>query len=128
MKSSKRKGWVGLERLQIKGSIGVYHDERKNGNQLDISVLVYGDLLPAIETDEIEDSFDYELLASIARSEIEKGNHLLEPVANGILETILKEMPKVEKAKVELRKLNPPLDDPCSASVIKMGMKRRKKK
>ena len=92
MKSSKRKGWVGLERLKIKGSIGVYHDEKKNGSHLEISIRVYGDLRSAIETDEIENSLNYEQLASIAHDEILKGNHLLEPVANGILETVLEHL------------------------------------
>ena len=128
MKSNKRQGWVGLEGLRIKGAIGVYHDEKKNGSHLEVSISVYGNLAPAINTDEIENSFNYEQLAAIARNEIEKGNHLLEPVADGILESVLEQMPDVRKVEVELRKLDPPLGDPCDASVVMMKRKRKKEK
>lgn len=125
MKLSKRKGWIGLKGLSIQGSIGVYDNEKQNGNTLIANVWVYGNLAPAIISDEIEDCLNYEDLAKIAGEEIQGGSHLLEPVAHSILIKILGKMPLAEKAKIELSKLNPPLDNPCDASVVKLSLKRK---
>ena len=125
MKLSKRKGWVGLEGLKVHGSVGVYESEKKNGNILELDIWVYGNLKPAIDSDKIEESINYELLEKVAIQEIEGGNHLLEPVANGILTRIFKDVPGVEKARITLKKLNPPLDNPCHASVVKLRLKRK---
>ena len=125
MKLSKRKGWIGLEGLKVHGSIGVYESEKQNGNLLGIDLWVYGDLQPAIHSDNIEDSINYELLEKVAMEEIQKGNHLLEPVAYEILNRIFKEIPSTEKARIELRKLSPPLNNPCEASAVKISLKRK---
>jgi len=125
MKLSKRKGWIGLEGLQVPGAIGIYESEKQNGNTLEIDLWVYGNLQPAIDSDNIEESIDYETLAQVATEEIQAGNHLLEPVAYGILERIFREIPSTEKAKIELRKLSPPLDNHCEASAVKISLKRK---
>ena len=125
MKSTKRNGWIGLRGLKIKGSVGVYENEKRNGSVLMLNIWVFGNLATAIESDKIENCFNYEELARIAREEIENGSHLLEPVANAILTKILEEMPSVKKAKIELSKLNPPLENPCDASEVKLSLKRK---
>lgn len=127
MKSNKRKGWVGLLGLQLQGSIGVYDREKHNGTTLELDVWIFGDLKPAISSDQLEKSLNYELLEIIVQEAVQKGNHLLEPVANKILEQILVEMPLVEKARIELKKLNPSLRNPCNASAIRLSLKRQKK-
>ena len=125
MKLNKRKGWIGLEGLRVHGSVGVYESEKKNGNLLELDIWVFGDLHPAIDSDKIEESINYELLEKVAIQEIQGGNHLLEPVANGILTRIFEDLPRVEKARIILRKLNPPLDNPCRASAVKLSLKRK---
>ena len=125
MKLSKRKGWIGLEGLKIHGAIGVYESEKQNGNTLEVDLWVYGNLQPAIDSDNIEESINYEQLAQVATEEVQSGNHLLEPVAYEILHRIFREIPSTEKAKIELRKLNPPLDNHCEASAVKISLKRK---
>ena len=111
--------------LKVHGSIGVYESEKKNGNLLEIDLWVYGDLQPAIHSDNIEDSINYELLEKVAMEEVQRGNHLLEPVAYEILNRVFKEMPLVQKTRIELRKLSPPLNNPCEASAVKISLKRK---
>ena len=125
MKLSKRKGWIGLEGLKIQGSIGVYESEKELGNFLEVDLWVFGNLMPAISSDNLDDSINYEWLAKIAMEEIQGGNHLIEPVAYSILERIFKEIPSAEKAKIELRKLEPPVENPCEASAVKLNLKRK---
>lgn len=126
MKSNKKVGWVGLQNLIIKGSVGVYEHEKKEGTNLQIDLSIFGDLVPAIESDQLDKSFNYELLEKIAQEEVLIGGHLLEPLADRILNRILEEMPLVKKAKIKLKKLNPPLKNPCEASFIKLTIKRKK--
>ena len=125
MKSTKINGWVGLKGLKIKASVGVYESEKSNGTTLELDLFVFGDLKPAIDSDRIEKSFNYERLEEIAQAVIQNGNHLLEPVANSILSKVMREFPLIKKARIELKKMNPPLSNPCEASVIKLTMKRK---
>lgn len=128
MKLNKTKGWIGLKGLRIKSSIGVYYKEKQNGSMLELDVWVYGDLAPAIESDQLDKSINYEILAQIADEEIKSGNHLIEPIAGKILERVLNEIPLVERAKLELRKMHPPLMNPCEASVVRLKLKKKKLK
>jgi len=90
MKLNKRNGWVGLEGLQLQGSVGVYDSERIKGNKLQLDIWVFGDLKLAITSNELNNAFNYEVFESIAVEEVEKGSALLEPLANRILERIIK--------------------------------------
>ena len=125
MKLNKRNGWVGLQGLQLQGSVGVYDSERIKGNKLQLDIWVFGDLKLAITSNELNNAFNYEVFESIAVEEVEKGSVLLEPLANRILERIIKELPKVKKAKIKVMKLSPPITSPCHASVVKLKLSRK---
>lgn len=125
MKLNKCNGWVGLQGLQLQGSVGVYNSERIKGNKLKLDIWIFGDLKLAISSNELNDAFNYEVFESIAVEEVEKGSSLLEPLAYRILERIIKEFPEVKKAKIKVMKLSPPITSPCQASVVKLKLSRK---
>ena len=126
MKSRKLKGWVGLEKMEFHAKHGVHQDEKINGGSFQIDLFIKTDLFPAANSDDLNMTVDYELISEIAAGEMKKPSSLLEHVAKRILEQILKQQPSVIKAKIKISKLEPPLNVPCHASVVKMKLKQQK--
>lgn len=70
---------------------------------------VKANLKKATNTDQLGDTVDYVLLNKIVKEEMSVPSKLLEQVAQRILNRILLELEIVEKAKVKVAKINPPL-------------------
>jgi dihydroneopterin aldolase len=71
--------------------------------------MVKGDLTNSAQTDSLSDTIDYVHLNKIVKEEMAIRTKLLETVAERILKRIFKELELVEKARVEVSKINPPI-------------------
>ena len=72
------------------------------------------------QTDLLNDTVDYVLLARIAREEMDVRAQLLETVVLRIGERILREAPSVDWAKVRVAKLSPPIDSDVERVTVQM--------
>lgn len=84
-------------------------EEGKIGSDYRIDLSVKADLKNSAETDHLSDTVDYVHLNKIVKEEMAVRTKLLETVAALILDRILLEIPLVNKAKIKVSKLNPPI-------------------
>jgi dihydroneopterin aldolase len=111
---------VALEGIRFYAFHGFYPEEQKIGNEfvLDISTESNADKDFA---DELTDTVNYERLFEIAAEEMKAPRKLLETVAHAILVRIVSEFPKLETAKVSIRKLNLPLKGEVKNSRVELS-------
>ena len=70
---------------------------------------IKGDLSRSAKTDDLSDTIDYVHLNKIVKEEMAIRSKLLETVAERILVRIMDELLMVQKAKVAVSKINPPI-------------------
>lgn len=84
-------------------------EEGKIGSDYRIDLTVKANLKPSAKTDQLADTVDYVHLNKIVKQEMAVRTKLLETVADLILDRILVEIPLVNKVKIKVSKLNPPI-------------------
>jgi len=88
---------------------GFYPEEQLLGNKFVLDIDVEFDPTSDMTADEIGDTVNYEQLYHIAGAEMKQTRKLLEAVAQSIADDIRSDFPFINKIRVELKKLNPPL-------------------
>jgi len=84
-------------------------EEGKIGSEYRVDLSVKANLKPSSKTDQLSDTVDYVQLNKIVKEEMAVRTKLLETVADLILDRIMLEIPLVNKAKIKVSKLNPPI-------------------
>ncbi|MCP9455641.1 MAG: dihydroneopterin aldolase [Nitrospira sp.] len=99
-----------IERLEFRGRCGVTVEERTKPQPLAIDVELQQSAVSLNPADDLRSTIDY---AVVARRLVEVGTagecHLLETLAERLLQMLFDEFP-LERAKLWLRKLHPPID------------------
>ena len=111
-------GIIALEGMKFHGYHGLYENERKNGNSFLIDVELEVDYLSAAKSDDIDQTVDYEDVYLIVKDQLKGSSYLLEHLAHKIMEAILKKYGNVDRVKVRLSKLNPPVGGPCDKATV----------
>lgn len=110
-----------LEGIQFYGFHGVAPEERAVGHHFEVDLEVSCDLRPAGASDDVDDTVDYgELARRVVALSRERRFHLLEALAATIAEDVLARHPRVERVRVRVRKLLPPVDAVMKAAVIEI--------
>lgn len=114
-----------LKNIRIKGKHGFYEKERKDENNFEVDLIFTADLQKAAESDRLEDTIDYQQAISVVH-DIIKGpsQKLIESLTKEIGDQLFSRFPQVEKLKVAVRKLHPPVDTETDYSEISMSWQR----
>lgn len=102
-------GTIKISNIKVYAYHGCLVEEGKIGSDYRIDLSVKADLKNSAKTDYLGDTVDYVHLNKIVKEEMAVRTKLLETVANLILDRILLEIPLVNKAKIKVSKLNPPI-------------------
>ncbi|MDR6299786.1 dihydroneopterin aldolase [Mesonia maritima] len=102
-------GIIKLNNIRSYAHHGCLTEEGKIGSDYRIDLQIEADLSLSAKSDELKDTVDYVHLNKIVKEEMDIRSKLLEHVAQRILDRIFKELQNVEKATVEVSKINPPL-------------------
>ena len=102
-------GKITLKNIKVYSYHGCLDEEGKIGSDYRIDLMVKGNLTQSAKTDSLSDTIDYVHLNKIVKEEMAIRTKLLETVAEKILNRIFKELELVEKARVEVSKINPPI-------------------
>lgn len=100
---------IALEGMKFFAYHGVYEAERRIGTDFIVDVFVQTAILPAVLTDELEATVNYETVYQICRMEMDKPRNLIESVLHGIIKRMKQQFPRMMALKVRVRKMNPPL-------------------
>lgn len=118
-------GKIKLNTIQLYAKHGCLVEEGKIGSMYNINLTVNTDFSKAATTDNLKDAVDYVHLYKIVKDEMAIRSALLEHVANRILNRMLLEIPIIEKVKVQIAKVNPPIGGNVSDVSIIMSKKQK---
>ena len=103
-------GKIILKNIKVYGYHGCLIQEGQIGSDYHVNLTIEANLKPSAISDNLKDTVDYVLLNKIVTEEMAIRADLLETVANRILDRIFKEANKVNKATVQVSKINPPIE------------------
>ena len=117
-------GTIKVNSIKLYAYHGCLDEEAKIGSEYIVDVAVKADLKKSAKTDALEDTVDYVHLNLIVKEEMAIRSKLLEEVAQRILDRFFKELPMIQKAKVAVAKINPPIGGNVEEVVIILSKKR----
>ena len=118
-------GTIRVDNIRVYSYHGCLSEETKIGSDYLVNVEVKADLSKAIETDELRDTVDYVRINRIVVEEMSIPSKLLEHVAKRIGDRIFKELPLVEKSKISVAKVNPPINGDVEKVLVKLSFKNK---
>lgn len=117
-------GKVQLKRIKAYAHHGCLNEETTIGSDYLVDVSVKTSLLKASVSDQLKDTVDYVHINKIVKQEMAIPSKLLEHVAKRIIDRIFSELPSVEKAKVSVSKINPPINGDVEKVTVSLNLKR----
>jgi dihydroneopterin aldolase len=102
-------GVIEIEGMEFYAYHGHFAEEQIVGNRFVIDLKLFTDCRKASESDNLDDALDYQTAYRIVKEEMKIKSHLLEHVAGRILDRLFDECGAVEKVKVKISKINPPM-------------------
>lgn len=112
---------ITLKSLEFHGTHGYYDEERREGNHFELDVTAKGDFKAAIENDNLDLTFNYEVVKEIAWNIFSgPSEKLIETLCRRIGDEIFARSPRVQVLIVSLRKMNPPIGVPAHYAEIMM--------
>ncbi len=103
---------------------GCLKEETAIGSEYRVDVSVDADLSKAAQSDKLSDTVDYVHINQIVKEQMAKPSKLLEYVAQTIIARIFDEIDIVDKAKVCVSKINPPIGGDVEKVTIVITEKR----
>lgn len=98
------RGKVGIQDLKVPCFVGVYPHEKVTRQDLFVDLVIEADLTKSIQSDSLEDAYDYDKLAELCLNVAnQKHYHLIEVLAEAILSKIFKQF-SVGKAWICIKK------------------------
>ena len=113
-------GIIKVKNIRVYAYHGCLDEEGKIGSEYRVDLSVKADLKKSAKSDKLNDTVDYVHLNKIVKEEMAIRTKLLETVADKILDKILKEIPLVKSATVDVSKINPPIGGNVAMVTIQM--------
>lgn len=100
---------IELENMEFQAFHGCYALEQQVGNRFRVNVTISADLSAAAQSDQITDTINYLTVFESVREQMSITSHILEHVAQRIIDTLYADFPQSQQIRVKVSKLAPPL-------------------
>ncbi|MDR0296170.1 MAG: dihydroneopterin aldolase [Prevotellaceae bacterium] len=100
---------INLQGMEFYAYHGHLPEERIIGQYFYVDVAVEAAIDKAMETDNLEDTVNYQTIYDIVKREMTIPSHLLEHIAGRIVRALKAELSAINRVEVRIRKNNPPL-------------------
>ncbi|TWP24335.1 dihydroneopterin aldolase [Apibacter muscae] len=114
---------IKLKNIRIYANHGCMAEEAKIGSFYLINLTVWMDLKMAGLSDNLTDTVNYGDLTNIIKAQMHKRSNLLENIAHRILFEINLQFPTINKAKISVEKINPPVN--ADLDTVKVTFKKK---
>lgn len=116
---------ITLKSLEFYGKHGYYDEERLEGNHFELDVIAKGNFKAAIENDDLNQTFNYEIVKEVAQHVFNgPSEKLIETLCSRIGTKIFERSTNTKELTISLRKLNPPIGIPAEYAEITMTWNR----
>ncbi len=102
-------GVIEIEGMNFYAYHGHYKAEQIVGNRFIVDLILETACEKAAETDDLKDALNYQTAYDLVKKEMGVTSHLLENVAKRILDSLFEQFDSIEKARVKISKMNPPM-------------------
>ena len=100
---------ITLDGMHFYAFHGCFEEEQRVGTRFEVSCSLDYDALAAASTDDLTKAVDYQQAYALIKREMEIPSHLLEHVAQRMVDALKLAFPQVYRVKVKICKLQPPL-------------------
>jgi dihydroneopterin aldolase len=100
---------IEIEEMEFYAYHGHYEEERIVGNRFLLDLRIETDCGAAAKSDSINDAVNYQTAYKIIKEQMKKKSHLLEHIAQRILDALFENIQDIQKASIKVRKMNPPM-------------------
>jgi dihydroneopterin aldolase len=100
---------ISIEGMEFYAYHGCFKEEQLIGTWFVVDLFLTTDTTSAEQTDNLHETVNYLELYQVVKREMEVNSKLLEHVGRRILKAVHDQFPSVEKARIKVRKMNPPL-------------------
>jgi dihydroneopterin aldolase len=114
-------GRIGLEGMEFFAPIGASEEGVAVANEVLANVYVRTDLKAASQTDNLEDTLNYEAIFWATKTEIDEPAQVLENVAYRIADNLKRKYSNLQVVEIQLRRKNPPLRGKVPEASIEMS-------
>ena len=114
-------GVIEIEGMEFYAYHGHFAEEQVVGNRFTVDLTISTNCLKAAKSDDLTDTLNYQAVYQIVKEEMQIKSHLLEHVAGRILDRLYESYESIEKAKVKISKLNPPMGGQIEKVSVTMG-------
>lgn len=102
-------GIIEIEGMKFYAFHGHFAAEQVVGNNFEVNIRIETDCSKAALSDRLEDALNYQSVYETIKNVMQVKSALLENVAQRILDRLFEDFPEIEKAKLKISKLNPPM-------------------
>ncbi len=102
-------GIIEIEGMEFYAYHGHYEEEQIVGNRFLIDLKIETNCKKASKTDDINDAVNYQTVYKIIKEQMQIKSHLLENIAQRILDALYEKVEGIDRATIKLSKMNPPM-------------------
>lgn len=113
-------GKIEIEGMEFYAYHGHYAEEQIVGNRFLVDLSIETECEKAAQSDQLEDALNYLTVYQLIRKEMQIKSNLLENVAGRILDQLYRQCKGIERARVKISKLNPPMGGQISRVSVTM--------
>jgi len=119
-----------MGKIIVKGiKLYAYHgctdEEQKIGTHYEVDVIIDANLKKAAKSDKLNDTIDYAIVYEIVKEQMAIKSRLIEHVAQRIIDKLLVKLPAIEKIKVRVSKISPPINGVLDGVCVELKEKRK---
>lgn len=115
------KGYITLDHIKFHAHHGVLEQERRVGNDFEVTLQLQYPFHNATESDDLADTVNYAEVYDIVAAEMAVPSRLLEHVAGRIVRSLRTRFPLIEGGTVTVAKLTPPFK--CEMAAVAVTIK-----
>ena len=102
-------GLIQIEKMEFYAFHGHFKEEQIVGNKFLVDMSLDTDCTKAAKSDTLKDAVDYQKVYRLVKHEMTQKSFLLENICKRLLDVVFDNFPEVRRAKVKVRKMNPPM-------------------
>ena len=112
---------IQIENMEFYAYHGHFREEQIVGNRFLVDLWIETDMSKPAETDNLDDAVNYQVAYRLIRKEMEKKSNLLEHIAKRILDALFEGLEGIEKVRVKISKMNPPVGGKIDSVSVLLG-------
>ena len=112
---------IQIEKMEFYAYHGHFREEQIVGNRFLVDLWIETDMSKPAETDNLNDAVNYQVAYKLIRKEMEKKSNLLEHIAKRIIDTLFESLEGIEKLRVKISKMNPPVGGKIDSVSVLLG-------